>query len=171
MPTFADLPSVAFQHRVEHLADNVYRSVFGPVKVLRIQNDLDPDRLDQELGVDTIVRLPAGTRITCQEKFRDSKYLSYDDVVFEVLNGDYRPGEWSTCTAQMRLVCWADESGPEPVLVRWRLYDELRLRMAIDTLGGIHRAGKALPRRKGSAALAFAVPLDALKAAELAGNP
>jgi hypothetical protein len=169
--SFSRLSTVKFQEAMKPYATAIYERLFtgGQVEYLPRDGGVRVHILDQEFGVDLLLRLLSGQWISIQEKYRRYEYLKYMDFTMEFKNAvgtKYEsPGEWFKLGAQMYFYAWAnrDLTGLE----KWVLLDIPRLKVVIERGGGIERIGTLHNNIEHGRASFYSIPILNLKDAFL----
>lgn len=90
---------LAFSIGMNKYVDETYRKIYPIESITRLTRNDDPDILDVQFHIDTILTLTNGTIITAQEKIRRLYYMKYQEFTLEYMNNKFEPGEhYKLCT-------------------------------------------------------------------------
>lgn len=165
---FDDLETVRLQSKLKPAALQIYKKVFPGCEIEDLRGDgVKVHILDQEFGIDSLLRLPDGQWISIQEKYRGHQALHWLDFTQEYMNAvgtPYeRPGEWFKLGAQLYFYGWANES--ETDFEKWVLLDVARYKLIVAKSGGLDKIGVLRNNKKHGRASFYAIPILKLKPA------
>lgn len=111
------------------IADEIYKDIFGfDIGIVRDEHPY----LDQELGVDVVIRLDNGLRLLGQEKFLSHEYSTFRSITVEHYQ-DWRTeeeGDWFRLACQFYLTGYLTED--ENAFSPWMLADWTSMIIATD---------------------------------------
>jgi len=168
---FARLSTVKFQQRMKPAALRIYQRVFPGcvIEDLR-EKGVKVHVLDQEFGIDALIRFTGGQWISIQEKYRTHAALRWLDFTQEYMNGEgtkfEAQGEWFKLGAQLYFYGWAnaDESDFE----KWAILDVAKYKLIVENAGGLHCIGTKQQNQRHGRASFFAIPIRRLASAFIA---
>ncbi len=163
MPSFAELPTVRFAQSMRSHAESIYQNVFPASSYSSVEGS-DADRL---LGIDAVIRLRSGCRLTLQEKYRSLDALKYGDFTIEARNGDGSEGEFGHLSAQLYFYGWGDADNG---FLQWLLIDVTQLKMLIDRLGGLAAVGQRMQNSIHGSSVFYCIPLETIMPAVIVSN-
>lgn len=114
---------------LSYLADDVYRKVFHLIDndVDNIEVDIDDKKARYDLieGIDLILTLKDGSRLTMQEKILNT---DFNTATFETKKASGKDGAWCTCTANYYFVGYVSRSNMNE-FKRWVIIDFARIKV------------------------------------------
>jgi hypothetical protein len=101
----------------EHLMNEIYRSVFPTLahgqKSIQVSKEEAEARYDHKEGIDVILTMDDGLRLTVQEKLLTTHF---DTVTFEERKKNGEPGGWYYGTSQLYIVAY-NRQYPKSLLI------------------------------------------------------
>jgi hypothetical protein len=168
---FAQLSTEQFRKRMRPAALRIYERVFPGCEIEDLRAaGVRVHILDQEFGIDSLIKFPSRQWITIQEKYRDNSALRYLDFTQEYMNAEgtrhESPGEWFKLGAQLYFYGWAarDESDFE----KWAILDVAKYKLLVENAGGIQKLGVKRQNNKHGRSSFFAIPIRKLQSAFVA---
>lgn len=123
--------------------------------------------LDKELGIDTLIKLSDGTRLTSQEKILSFEKQRFNQLTFEYRNNQYdNPlGDWHHLASQ--LYCFGYSNKEETEIEKYWICDTLKLRLFLSKEIGFQTLRDKYLRQNKPPAQSnfFAIPLELIEQA------
>ena len=125
-----------FEEKYSSEIDNIYNSLFFIKEINRnkYSNEMT-DKLfaDMYLGIDTILELQNGTKLSLQEKLRHSRILNNypPTICIELMNDEEteKVGEWFSALPQLYFVGYVNTLTDN--IVEWYLIDTIKLKILL----------------------------------------
>lgn len=170
MTNFNQLSTVKFQQKMRSAAIEIYKLIFPNCRVEDLrENGLRVHILDQEFGIDSLIRFSSGQWISVQEKYRDHSALKWLDFTQEYINGEGTPyegpGEWFKLGAQIYFYGWANKS--QTAFEKWILLDIPKYKLLVEKAGGLDSIGERRQNKIHGASSFFCIPIRRLEPAAL----
>lgn len=157
--------------RMRPAALRIYQRVFPGCEVEDLRGQgVRVHVLDQEFGIDSLIKFPSKQWISIQEKYRDHSALKWLDFTQEYMNAEgtryEAPGEWFKLSAQLYFYGWAtaDQSDFE----KWAILDVAKYKLIVENAGGLHCVGVKRQNSRHGRASFFAIPIRRLEPAFVA---
>lgn len=168
---FSRLSTVQFQQRMKPAALRIYQRVFpGSVLEDLREKGVKVHVLDQEFGIDALIRFNGGQWISIQEKYRTHNALKWLDFTQEYMNGEGTSlearGEWFNLGAQLYFYGWANKD--ESDFEKWAILDIAKYKLIVENAGGLQCIGTKRQNRRHGRASFFAIPMRRLTPAIIA---
>lgn len=175
MVCFDDLSTVKFQNKMKPKAVAIYQRLFKGCSVEDLrEKGVKVHVLDQEFGIDALIRLKTGQWISIQEKYRKNTFLT--NSTYQVIPGvpdftqEYKnaagteyesDGEWSKLGAQLYFYGWANKD--ETDFQRWFVMDIAKYKILVERAGGLAGIGVLKPNKKHGRSSFYAIPASRLR--------
>lgn len=170
-PDFAQLSTEQFRKRMRPAALRIYERVFPGCEIEDLRAaGVRVHILDQEFGIDSLIKFRSRQWITIQEKYRDHAALKWLDFTQEYMNAEgtqwEAPGEWFKLGAQLYFYGWANQAQTD--FEKWAILDVAQYKLIVENAGGLHCLGTKQQNRKHGRASFFAIPIQKLRPAFVA---
>lgn len=166
----------AFSRRMRPHADAIYRKLWPGCTIHRKYTPPGHPvpTLDAQYGIDHDLKQPDGSTTTFQEKFRQSKYFDWPQVLRGVpdftqeyrnaVGTEYeRDGEWFRLSAEYYLFAWANRD--ETAFRGWLVLIIASYKEVVRQWKGLERIGKLEFNREHGRSSFFAIPCVRLQPA------
>jgi len=168
-----------FRKRMRPHAEAIYKHVFPGCRVHDLRSEKDEVHdLDKHFGIDTMLKLESGTKMSVQEKYRRYEFLDPDGIRYDYCSPDFtqeirnavgteheRPGEWSHLNADLYFYGWATPE--EDSFAAWALIIVPVYKTIVEYRGGLGSfSSKEVNRKHGKAGF-YAFPIMMLESAFL----
>ncbi len=168
MGEFDDLNTVQFQKKMKPAAIGIYSTLFPGCEFDDLRLDgVKVHILDQEFGIDGLLRFPSGQWVSIQEKYRRNKFIKYCDFTQEYMNASgtihESTGEWFKLGAQLYFYGWANVGETE--FEKWFLMDIAKYKILVAEAGGIENVGKLRQNNYHGRASFYAIPIATIEPA------
>lgn len=171
MADFKNLKTERFRLRMRPAAERLYKEIFTGCEVEDLrENGARVHVLDQEFGIDTLLRFGSGQWLSIQEKYRSQWFLENrryrvrkecPDFTQEYKNGvgtqHEGDGEWFHLGAQLYFYGWANKQ--ENGFAAWVLLDIAKYKLLVRQRGGLKAIGKRRVNRKHGRASFYCIPV------------
>jgi len=175
--TLAQDPHEQFRRRMRPHALRLYRRWWSDCDIVDLRANPETHVLDEQYGIDTVIKTANGTPYSLQEKYRQHDALSEPylrvhpycpDFTQEYMNAAgttfEEPGEWFHLQADLYFYGWAGVS--ESQFAAWVLLNVPTYKRVVIDAGGLGALGELRQNGKdGNAASFYCIPVAHLRPA------